>query len=86
MDDATIRAQEERKLRGAAIGFGAMVVVAAGIVWAAIETSVGALTLLAFLFFAIGMGVFFNTRMRIAFARFERLRAARQAAEAKPEG
>lgn len=81
MDDAAIRAQEQRQLRGAAIGLAVTVLLAAGIVWAAFELGVGGLTMLAFLVFAVGLGVFFNTRMQIAFARFERLRAARRAAE-----
>jgi len=86
MDDAALRTQEARTLRGAAIGFAVTLAIAAGIVWAAIETGAGGLTLLAFLVALIGAGVFFNARMRVAFARFERLRAARRAAEAGPQG
>ncbi len=83
MDDAELRAREERQLRGAAIGFAVTAVLGGGIVWAAIELGAGALMLLAFLVVAIGMGIFFSTRMRIALARFGRLRAAREAAEGK---
>jgi hypothetical protein len=81
MDDAEIRAREDRTLRGAAIGFAVTAVLAAGITWAAIETRAAILGLLAFIVLGVGLGIFANARMRIAFARFERLRAARRAAE-----
>lgn len=78
MEEAELRAREDRALRGAVIGFAVTAVLAAGIVWAAIETQAAILGLLAFIVFGVGLGILVNARMRVAFARFHRLRAARR--------